>query len=171
MQRGGAPGNLRPNDLSLSLIDGTSSDDILTGTSSDERINGRSGNDTIFGDAGNDKIEGGAGFDTLNGGDGDDLISGGQDKDFLTGGLGADTFILSSRDGNINPDLADVITDYQDGVDRLRLKDRLTFANLQIIQGTNQYGADTFIQNNGQILAILQGVNSSTIDASDFARF
>jgi Ca2+-binding RTX toxin-like protein len=73
---------------------------------------------TVFGDSGTDLLIGGLGRDTLNGGDGNDVLFG-QGGDTLTGGAGADTFLFTG----ITPGApAEVITDFQAGVDRIDLR-------------------------------------------------
>lgn len=67
--------------------------------------------------AGNDDIWGGAGLDVLMGGTGDDWIEGGRGWDVLTGGGGSDHFVFNSGDG------PDVITDFQQGADKIVLGD------------------------------------------------
>ena len=57
-------------------------------------------------------ISGGKGNDSINGGAGNDTLSGGNGNDTLTGGAGNDIFIYTK--GN------DVITDYQEGKDKIK---------------------------------------------------
>ncbi|CAN0337885.1 unnamed protein product [Phaeothamnion confervicola] len=103
---------------------GTAYGDIIAGNASANAIDGGNGNDFLFGMDGNDVISGGAGDDQLIGGQGYDVLNGGAGNDRLTGsfggntlsgGAGADTFVIQW-------DLfqfADVVTDFQRGVDRL----------------------------------------------------
>jgi hypothetical protein len=84
--------------------------DILSRT----RTNGTSAAETLNGTSYRDNLYGLAGNDTLVGGGGDDLLVGGAGNDVLSGGLGADEFHFA--------DLLfqnDVITDFQDGIDRI----------------------------------------------------
>ncbi|MCB5408458.1 calcium-binding protein [Pseudogemmobacter faecipullorum] len=76
---------------------------------------GGEGADRLNGTALDDLLTGGAGNDTLSGGEGSDVLTDGPGEDRLTGGGGADLFVLSA-DG-----MADVITDFQPGLDRLDL--------------------------------------------------
>jgi Ca2+-binding RTX toxin-like protein len=61
----------------MSVIDGTSNDDVLRGTSGDDIINGLAGDDIIYGEDGNDEIYGGDNTDIIYGGAGNDRIDGG----------------------------------------------------------------------------------------------
>ncbi|MEM1382083.1 MAG: M10 family metallopeptidase C-terminal domain-containing protein [Pseudomonadota bacterium] len=73
--------------------------------------------DLLFGDAGTNRLIGRGGDDTLNGRDG---------RDFLTGGGGADRFIFGADGG------ADVITDFQTGIDTIQIADGASFSDLSI---------------------------------------
>jgi Ca2+-binding RTX toxin-like protein len=69
---------------------------------------------------GNLILFGGGGHDTLTGGLGGDLIVGGSGADALTGGGGADTFRYDSASDS-SPGLADLIGDFQSGLDKVDL--------------------------------------------------
>ena len=58
----------------MTVINGTSADDILYGTSSADEIYGFEGDDTLNGGSGNDILVGGSGADVLNGGTGYDTV-------------------------------------------------------------------------------------------------
>jgi Ca2+-binding RTX toxin-like protein len=124
--------------------------DTLSGGAGNDTIYGYGGNDTLYAASigsnatGNDVLYGGTGNDTLIGSAGDDILDGGTDKDSLTGGTGSDTFVLRAGDGGSTVALADVITDFQDGVDVLGLSDSLQFGSLIISQGN---GVDTSLSN------------------------
>ena len=148
-------------------VKGFDGDDLLTGTPSSEKIEGRKGNDNISGGLGNDILKGGKGQDLLDGGDGNDVIYGGKGTDILTGGLGADQIVLSAKEGVNTIDQADIINDFQDGFDKIRLDDT-NFANVQILPGTGAYATDTIIQSNNQFLAVLKNTNVALINGSDF---
>ena len=85
----------------------------LSGIAAPQR--GGAGADQLTGSAPDDLLIGGAGNDTLLGGAGQDVLIDGAGEDWLTGGSGADLFVLTG-DG-----MADVITDFQPGTDRLDL--------------------------------------------------
>ncbi|MEG4815246.1 S8 family serine peptidase [Microcoleus sp. K5-D4] len=148
---------------------GTSGDDILTGDSGNnvlmgmrgnDSVDGTGGNDTLFGGKNSDNLLGSSGDDVLFGNRGDDLLDGGLGNDSLTGGNGVDRFLLSSNSG------IDIILDFEDGKDLLYLGNNLTFSQLSFTQENSA----TFIRLSatGEILATLNGVSSSLINAADF---
>ena len=106
--------DIRPGDLTPSVIDTTTPTDpvidtpvpadiqgddgnnVLTGNDADNTIQGAGGDDTLSGGAGNDSLYGGAGNDTFLSGGGDDLKDGGAGSDWLSfGGSAAATVNLS----------------------------------------------------------------------------
>ncbi|MEG4500433.1 Calx-beta domain-containing protein, partial [Microcoleus sp. F10-C6] len=153
-----SPLQLGPFPDGLWVLDGN---DTVQGVADEQAILGNKGQDRVAGGAGNDSLRGGRDNDHLFGEDGNDTLSGDRGADSLTGGGGADVFIVQqNRDGS------DVITDYQDGADKLLLNGSLNFNNLTISNnGGNTVIAD---KTTGQVLTVLQGINNSTIDASDF---
>ncbi|MEG3920003.1 calcium-binding protein, partial [Microcoleus sp. T3_A4] len=151
------------------LINGGFDDDTLYGGKGIDTITGSDGGDIIFGNRGDDMLEGSTGNDTLRGGKGNDTIIGGEGDDFLfgedgddtlIGGNGSDRFLLSSNSG------IDIILDFEDGKDLLSLGNNLTFLQLSL----TQENSTTFIRLSatGEILAALNGVSSSLINATDF---
>ena len=64
-------------------------------------------------------------------------------------------------------DDGDVITDFQDGIDRMRVRGDVQFDDLTILQ----VGSDTVVRidDDDDVLVIIQGVNSNLITAADFA--
>jgi Ca2+-binding RTX toxin-like protein len=84
----------------------------------DDALKGTSGKNRLVGSESSEAISGLAGNDTINGGAGDDTISGGSGLDVMTGGLGADVFVF---DQTPKATEADVIVDFQVGVDRIAL--------------------------------------------------
>ncbi|WP_336951649.1 Ig-like domain-containing protein [Sphingobium aromaticivastans] len=134
-------------------------------TSADLHLNGTAGNDLLLGDAGND---------VLNGLDGNDVIDGGAGTDTLTGGAGADLFILEAPHGQ-TLSVADLITDFQAGIDHLRLPDSVTFASLQIVQGDPAANGGSSSESliidsgSGDILARLANVDAAAITQASFA--
>jgi hypothetical protein len=184
----------------MASLTGTPKVDYLEGTTESDRINGLDGNDVIYGnsgadfiegDAGKDKISGDQGNDTIFGGQGDDIISGGKGRDLLfgnsgndiiTGGAGSDTisggegddiFAIGKRNGGPTVETADYISDFGNGNDKIRLLNGLTFDDLNIQQGTEVNKNSTIIQDKltGEYLAVLQGVNSSSVSRSNFTTF
>jgi len=141
----------------------------LEGSAGNDQLDGKKGNDRLNGGAGNDYLKGGKGGDILLGGDGDDWIEGGQGPDILTGGAGSDLFEVQYKSNQSGYDFADVITDFQDGIDKFKLND-LRFSDIQIVPGSGSAANDTLLllAGTGKTLATLQGVNSSLINVSDF---
>ncbi len=125
----------------------------------DEQFFGEAGNDTIISLGGNDILDGGTGRDHLQGGDGNDT---------LTGGAGKDAFIFIDRAEGGTTSFTDTITDFthQDWIEMVGLG--LTFDDLSIIQGATgteiQYVDGAAITNT----IVLTGVDSTTMEASDF---
>lgn len=86
-------------------------------------------------------------------------MSGDGGFDTLTGGGGADEFIMQSSGAD-----RDLITDFQPGVDKLRLPDGVAFTDLQI----RDAAGNTEMVRNGEVLAILNGVVASSVTTNDF---
>jgi Ca2+-binding RTX toxin-like protein len=124
---------------------GGSGNDTLTGTAGNDSLNGRRGNDSLIGNAGNDTLIGGNGSDTLTGGPGTDT---------LTGGNGQDIFVFAAIDG------IDTITDFNLERDKIGLTEGLTFGQLSFSGNEILMGSD--------VLAVLTGVNTNTLTASNF---
>jgi Ca2+-binding RTX toxin-like protein len=124
-----------------------------------DTVKGANGSDLIFGGDGDDKLYGDAGNDKIWGNDGFDLIWGGEGNDYLTGGQGNDVFVVSSNEGT------DTINDFQE-YDIIGLVGGLTYAQLSITQILD----NTFIfeSSTQKILAILTGVQSSTLTSNRF---
>lgn len=135
--------NIKNGNQVNSIITGTAkSDTSLQGTSSDDLIFGFASNDVIVGGGGNDQIYGGLGNDTL------------------TGGAGNDIFVLARGEGR------DTIQDFNNNEDLIALSGGLTYSSLSITQS----GSNTLIKDisNNQNLALLTGIQASTLNASDF---
>ncbi|WP_423212466.1 M10 family metallopeptidase [Paracoccus yeei] len=90
---------------------------VLTGNNLANLLRGGGGADTLRGGNGADRLSGEQGADHLFGGAGNDILSGGSGADLLSGGAGADTFFFDHG--------ADVILDFQDNVDTIRVDDAL----------------------------------------------
>jgi Ca2+-binding RTX toxin-like protein len=147
-------------------IVGNSGNNVLMGKGGADELHGLAGNDDLMGNAGSDillggdgddRLSGDLGNDILNGGLGDDILSGGVGADELTGGGGQDTFLLEIQRGR------DTITDFENGSDRLGLTDGLTLADLDIVQRAS----GTVIRTQNTAIALLIGIESSLLDASD----
>jgi hypothetical protein len=137
--------------------------DTLTGNDGNDILIGGTGEDTLIGNAGDDTLIGGNGTDLLLGNLGDDLLYGGNGSDTLTGGLGSDTltggngediFVFASGEG------IDTITDFKLGTDQIGLTGGLTFGDLSFSGNEIRIGSD--------VLAVLTGVNTNTLTASNF---
>ncbi|MBI5911136.1 MAG: M10 family metallopeptidase C-terminal domain-containing protein [Betaproteobacteria bacterium] len=112
---------------------------------------------------------GGSGDDVLTGTAGKDLLDGGPGHDTLSGGAGQDIFVLRAGDGGASLQLADLITDFQDGIDRLGLAGPLQYADLRIQQGTGTHAADTIVSTaSGELLDILNNLLATNINSQDF---
>jgi len=107
--------------------------DRMKGQDGDDRLWGEEGNDRIFGGEGNDTLDGGIGNDKIGGDAGQDELGGGLGDDTLTGGDDADVFIFSTG--------ADVITDFQDGIDTLSLDRNLWTGDLTIQEVLDAYAS------------------------------
>ena len=138
-------------------IAGGRDDDYIDGRGGNNIIFGNIGNDTVIGGSGNDTIFGGQGNDVLIGGPGNDVLSGDRGFDTLTGGGGANQFFLQASSAN-----RDVITDFQPGVDKLRLPDGVS--NLQL----RPSGNNAEIIRNGEAIATLNDIDPSSLTRNDF---
>ena len=85
----------------------------------------------------------------------------------MTGGAGADTCVLAEGDGGGTLDLADLLTDFEDGIDLIGLEGGLQVSDLTIADGGT---ANTTISvtATGEILALLEGITQDLLDGSDF---
>ena len=164
---------------------GNQANDTLYGGKDSDLVQGNANEDWVFGDNGNDTLEGGQGNDFVRGGKENDLLSGNEGNDVLFGDSGADT--LSGGDGDdifvigrlqnnsVNTGSstlanADLIADFSLGTDLIGLDGGLEFQDLNISQGTGDFARDTIVRDNltGEYLAILKGINSSSIRAANF---
>lgn len=137
--------------------------DAWTGDGSDQAMYGYGRSDTIGGGGGNDTIYGGNDHDVLSGGDGDDQLHGQCGADTLTGGAGADQFVVASGAGRVG---RDVVTDWEDGVDLIRVEAAGDFAELVITTRADGVLVDFagLISDGGSML--VQG--ATALDAGDF---
>ncbi|MGK7912768.1 MAG: hypothetical protein AB4050_15030 [Synechococcus sp.] len=141
---------------------GHSGSDLILGNRGDDLIEGQKNGDKLLGGSGEDSLLGGKGNDILKGGKDDDLLSGGQGKDILTGGPGADQFSLEIS-GSL-----DIVKDFEDGIDRVLLKNDLSFDDLTIkTSGVNNQNTSIFIENSSEIM-VLEKVDSNLIAEADF---
>ncbi|MDJ0661633.1 MAG: alkaline phosphatase [Crocosphaera sp.] len=120
------------------------------------RLDLGSGDDIIFAGS-NNRIIAGSGDDTL-------FLGYGEGDNVVTGGSGMDQFWLTNDDIDV-PAEANTITDFTIGEDVIGFgATDLSYDDLTLTQN----GADTTINALGQDLAILRGIDSSELSASDF---
>jgi len=137
---------------------GEEGDDSVIGNRGDDQLNGNGGDDAVYGGQGNDIVRGGQGNDMVFGDIGNDVLYGDLGNNSLTGGPGQDIFVIGVG--------TQTLVDFSNGLDQIGLASGVSFSNLTIAQGS---GTSTVIRdNNGQILATIQGVNADQIDDSDF---
>jgi len=155
-------------------LEGGNGNDQLYGETGNDLLEGGNGNDQLYGEAGKDFLIGGTGNDLLEGGIGNDYLFGGADNDFLIGGtgndlleggIGSDIFVLATEPGY------DTIGDFEISADFLGLSGGLTFNDLLISQGTGANSNDTLltVEDTGDLLATLSGVQANTITNAHFA--
>ncbi|RBI84584.1 calcium-binding protein [Rhodosalinus halophilus] len=160
---GGTGSDTMGGSFNSDLVEGGEGDDDMGGGAGQDTVNAGAGDDSVGGGEGDDVINGGDGADflagggrddTIDGGAGDDTINGGDGDDVMTGGDGADQFVYNFfKDGD-----ADVITDYEDGVDNF------------LIQTVNPNDGTVNIDNGGNGLAgYLAALNIT--DTADGAQF
>ncbi|MBD2068316.1 M10 family metallopeptidase C-terminal domain-containing protein [Leptolyngbya sp. FACHB-671] len=176
----GGSGNdtLTGNDSSNSIfgdkgndtLSGRGGNDLIKGGEGHDRLYGDAGNDQLIGDSGNDALVGSDGRDILEGGSGREQLDGGKDKDILTGGGDRDKFVFSSADSASRLEDADVVTDFENGRDKIKVTGGVTFEQLNIAQGSGSFAEDTVIQEkrSGKFVAVLKEVSSSVINRDDF---
>lgn len=157
----------------------TGSDDDTVFLNKNERIFGSAGDDTF--DAtdgkGGNRISGGAGDDLFFLGAGDRALGGDGDDQFyvqsggdnlLSGGAGKDLFWIVNAEV---PEDSNTIVDFQIGTDMMGI---LGSAGLGITSATlslTQVGADTAVVFAGQTLAVLSGIQSTSLTLTDPHQF
>jgi len=155
------------NDGNDSLYGGKG-DDSLLGENGDDLLKGEVDNDTLIGLAGDDILRGGKGNDALFRGLGNDTLNGDIGVDTLTGDEGNDVFVLTNKLGGSTVALADTITDFDKGEDKIALAGGLQFENLIILPDSQNPNNTVIQQDTGEFLAVLQDVSSSSLERSDF---
>lgn len=98
----------------------------------------------------------------LNGGSGNDFFQGETGQDTLIGGSGSDLFVLSPSQG------IDMLSDF-----KLTQQDKIglagvTFEQLAITQGTGINANDTAISLLGQDIAVLTGIQATSLNSNNF---
>ena len=155
------------NDGNDSLYGGKG-DDSLLGENGDDLLKGEVDNDTLIGLADDDILRGGKGNDALFGSFGNDTLNGDIGIDTLTGDEGNDVFVLRNKLGGSTVALADTITDFDKGEDKIALADGLQFENLIILPDSQNPNNTVIQQDTGEFLAVVKDVSSSSLERSDF---
>lgn len=136
-------------------VQGGGGNDEVSGGAGRDKLNGQKGADTLTGDAGRDKLKGGGGADRLDGGVGNDVLNGGK---------GADVFVFAS--GN------DKVKDFGRGNDKLEIGHPAFGATDSVTAFLNEYadqvGEDVVFDFGGGNTLTLQGVELTSLSASDF---
>ena len=143
---GGSGADTLTGGVGRDTLYGSSGVDTLYGNSGSDILHGGKSVDKMYGGSGEDSLYGGSGADLLNGGSRDDTLAGGSGNDRLTGGNGHDIFQINTGRGR------DVITDYGNGNDRIKLLRGLTESDLKI----NQAGDNVKIKYENDLLAIVK---------------
>lgn len=136
---------------------GNADTDTLVGGAGRDTLNGGNGKDQLLGGKGNDLLIGGRGFDVLFGGAGNDTLRGIEGRDTLTGGTGADVFEFATGTHT------HVIADFQNGIDRIKVLNASSFADLTV----TARATDVLVSDGTQKLLLLN-VDATLIDANDF---
>lgn len=113
--RGGSGIDYLEGGRDLDSLWGGDGSDVINGGAGNDELLGETGDDQLLGDVGHDALFGGEGSDTLDGGPGQDTLTGGAGNDLFIGGVGADVFVFEAG--------ADTIRDFQDGIDRIDLRE------------------------------------------------
>ena len=125
-------------------------DDVVT-LSGAGKVNGvifgGDGADSLTGAAAADSLNGGAGLDRLFGGAGDDRLTGGADKDIFVYGAGANG--------------ADVVADFQLGLDKLQLLDGARVAGIRYGDFDGDGARDTLLTLGGAATGTITLLNIS----------
>lgn len=137
---------------------------LFGGSGSDVLHSSPDGNNYLYGGSSDDQLYSSVG-DRLFGGDGDDSLYAGQGgNNLLWGGAGADSFWLVV--GGSLPDAANVVKDFEVGIDRIRMGG-ITSNQVSLL---SQNG-NTLIQIGGTDVALLEGVSQTQLDLSNEQQF
>ncbi len=159
------------NNITNWLKGGAGRDTILGGGGRDI-LEGGQGRDVLYGNAGNDRLFGGSETDSLFGNRGKDQLDGGLGNDYLTGGNDIDYFVFKTE--NDQGFGWDYVTDFQDGADRLDVRDvysvndpSITANSINNFLVTDTASGAKVKFEAGQVI-YLSGIDAENIDASDF---
>jgi len=164
--------NFGNQQISPSNIFGTPNPDELNIVESPVIVFAGDGNDIVDGSQspGGNRYYGGNGddiiwasvYDRLFGENGNDTLYAGDGNSILNGGADADQFWIALA---ALPSAVNTIADFEDGVDLIGIGGLgITFNELTITQNGN----DALISALGQDLAILTGIQTTTLDSTDF---
>ena len=159
---GGEDRDLIFGEVGSDIIVGNSGEDVLDGGSGDDILAGNTENDTLIGQGGIDILRGGKGDDSLLGGDGDDILVGDFGADTLIGGSGSDIFALRDKTAVTDLEQANIITDFEAGIDTIAFGGTLTTEEVSL--ESIPQGTLLKIQNTNQILGLLLGTSIETLD-------
>ena len=139
---------------------GSAGDDIFEANDAkDYRISGGAGNDTLFLGTNGRAL----------GGDGNDkLFVGTGGGNLLSGGAGADQFWIANVE---LPSAANTILDFQIGTDVIGIQGAKSLGISATTIKLNQIGADTSIDFGGKTLAMLTGIQATSLSTSNAGQF
>jgi hypothetical protein len=143
-----------------------------------DRVSGGTGNDEFeASDASGYRMSGGAGDDIFFlgqsgralGGDGNDkFFAGTGGSNLLSGGAGADQFWIANAE---IPSAANTILDFQVGTDVIGIQGAKSLGISATTLVLNQVGADTAINFGGQTLAVLTGIQATSLTLGNPSQF
>jgi alkaline phosphatase len=159
-------------------LDGGKGDDAIF-VSRNDRVFGSEGNDLFYAadGKGNNRMSGGAGDDIFYLGANDRAIGGdGNDKFYvgsgggntISGGAGADQFWIATSS---LPDAANTIVDFQIGSDVIGIAGAKSLGISASTLKLAQVGADTSISFGAQTLAVLTGIQATSLSTSNTSQF
>lgn len=153
--------------VGIENVIGSPYDDVVAGTNGPNTIWGRNGDDYLSGHNDNDILYGENGKDQLLGGAGTDTLAGGPDEDILKGNADADEFVFAANDGATALADADLIQDFEDGLDKIRITGGPSFNHLTI-SDDGSGNATVFDNANNKYVVVVQNTPASALTASDF---
>jgi large repetitive protein len=163
-------------------MNGDNGKDQLSGNTGRDLLDGGAGKDNLKGGGGKDRLIGGNGKDRLVGGNGPDILIGGGMSDTLKGGKGKDMYVFSG----LSSEGTDVIKRFESNKDVIDLRPmfaRSEFTGATLDAKFHQYvqieqvGSSTEVRvdldgagagNVFGAIAMLKGINASTIGCSNF---
>ncbi|MTJ49859.1 LamG-like jellyroll fold domain-containing protein [Dolichospermum sp. UHCC 0259] len=160
------------------IIDAGSGDDSIF-VSKGDRVFGSIGNDTFYaidGQGGN-RMSGGVGNDEFFLGSNDRALGGAGNDIFyigtgggnlISGGAGSDQFWIVNAE---LPEASNTIIDFQRGADIIGINGAASLGITTSTLKLNQIGADTHVSFNNQTLAVLSGIQASSLNLTDPQQF